>query len=127
MKLRVVVADDNSDVRRRFVSLLEKEFDVVATAENGQSALECIRSYRPDVVVLDLQMPILNGIEVARELANLTPTPAIVICSVEDDPEFVQAAQEAGALGYVFKIRMAQDLIAAVKSVARGQSFVSPS
>ena len=127
MKLRVVVADDNSAVLRRFVSLLENEFDVVATAQNGQSALESIRSHRPDVAVLDLEMPILNGIEVARELRNLTPTPAVVICSVEDDQEVVQAAQEAGALGYVFKMRMALDLIAAVKSVARGRSFVSPS
>jgi DNA-binding NarL/FixJ family response regulator len=127
MKLRIFVADDNAAFLATLVYLLATEFEVVATAADGKSALERIRLCQPDVVVLDLEMPILNGIEVARELRNLTPTPAVVICSVENDPEVVQAAQEAGALGYVFKMRMTEDLIAAVKSVARGQSFVSSS
>jgi len=125
MKLKVVVADDNPAVLRRHVSLLEAEFDVVSTAENGQSALECIRRYKPEIVVLDLGMPLLNGIEVIRELRKLGPNPAVVICSVEQDPEIIEAAQQAGALGYVFKLRIHQDLIRAVKSVVRGESFIS--
>jgi two-component system nitrate/nitrite response regulator NarL len=127
MKLKVVVADDNPAVLRRHVSLLEAEFDVVSTAENGQLALECIRRYKPEIVVLDLGMPLLNGIEVTRELKKLGPNPAVVICSVEQDPEIIEAAQQAGALGYVFKLRIHQDLIRAVKSVVRGESFISSS
>lgn len=126
MKLRIVVADDNADFLSELISVLETEFDVVATAKDGKSALESIHSYCPDVVVLDLEMPLLNGIEVTRELVKQHPSPAIVICSVESDPEVVEAAQQAGALGYVFKSRVATDLVEAVKSVARGQSFISP-
>ena len=127
MKLKVVVVDDNPEVLRLLVSLLEAEFNVVSTAENGQLALECIRRYKPEIVVLDLGMPLLNGIEVTRELKKLGPNPAVVICSVEQDPEIIEAAQQAGALGYVFKLRIHQDLIRAVKSVVRGESFISSS
>jgi DNA-binding NarL/FixJ family response regulator len=70
-------------------------------------------------------MPGLNGIEITKELAKDPLSPAVVICSVENDPEIVEAARQAGALGYVFKARVAEDLIAAVKSAADGQSFVS--
>jgi CheY-like chemotaxis protein len=79
---KVVVADDNPAVLRRLVSLLEAEFDVVATANNGQLALEFIQRYQPDIAVLDLEMPILNGIAVTRELMKPGPDPAVVICSV---------------------------------------------
>jgi len=125
MKLKVVVADDNPAVLRELVSLLEAEFDVVSTAENGQLAFEYARRNEPDIVVLDLEMPLLNGIEVTRKLRKLGRTPAVVICSVESSPEIIEAAQQAGALGYVFKARTTRDLIIAVKSAADGKSFVS--
>ena len=123
---KVVVADDNPAVLRQLVFLLEAEFDVVATAGNGQVALECIERYQPDIAVLDLEMPILNGIAVTRELMKLGPHPAVVICSVESDPEVIDAAQQAGAIGYVFKRRISEDLTTAVKSAALGKPFVSP-
>jgi DNA-binding NarL/FixJ family response regulator len=126
MKLRLAVADDNADVLSEIISVLETEFDVVVTARDGKSALESIRSCSPDVVVLDVEMPGLNGIEVTRELSKHTPRPAVVICSVAGDPEIIEVAREAGALGYVFKARIRKGLVAAVKSVVRGQSFVSP-
>jgi DNA-binding NarL/FixJ family response regulator len=125
MKLRIVVADDSPSFQEKLVSILEIEFDVVKTATDGKSALEIIINCQPDVVVLDLEMPGLNGIEITRELMKYDPRPAIVICSVEHDLEVVDAALKAGALGYVFKARAARDLNAAVKSVSRGQSFVS--
>jgi two-component system response regulator DegU len=127
MKLRIVVADDNKAFLVMMVSLVATEFEVVATAADGRSALECIRLCRPDVVVLDLEMPGLNGIELTKELIKDSSSPAVVICSVENAPEIVEAALQAGILGYVFKARVAADLVAAVKSAARGQSFVSPS
>ena len=127
MKLHIVVADDNPAFLAKLVSVLATEFEVVATAADGKSALECVRLFQPNVVVLDLEMPGFNGIEVAKELTRHPPSPAVVICSIENAPEIVEAAREAGALGYVFKARVAKDLIAAVKSVTNGQSFVSPS
>jgi|ERR1700756_630464 DNA-binding NarL/FixJ family response regulator len=127
MRLRIVVAEDNPEFLKEFVSVLSGEFEIVATAADGRAALECIARCQPDVVVLDLEMPVLNGIEVTRALREDPPKPAVVICSVETDPEIVDAAREAGALGYVFKPRIATDLIKAVKAAGRGESFVSPS
>jgi two-component system response regulator DegU len=127
MKLSIVVADDNKAFLAKILSVVASEFEVVATAGDGKSALECIRLWRPNVAVLDLEMPGLNGIEVTKELTKDPSSPAVVICSVENDPEIVEAARQAGALGYVFKVRVAEDLIVAVKSAADGQSFVSPS
>jgi two-component system response regulator DegU len=125
MRLRIVVADDNAAFLREFTRLLGTEFDVVATAADGKSALECIRRCQPDVVVLDLEMPGLNGIQITRELYDHPPSPAVVICSVENDLEIIEAARGAGALGYVVKARIGEDLVIAVKSAARGESFVS--
>jgi DNA-binding NarL/FixJ family response regulator len=127
MTLRIVVADDSTAFLAKLVSVLATEFEVVATATDGKSALECIRLCQPSVVVLDLEMPGLNGIEVTKELTKNPSSPAVVICSIENDPEIVEAARQAGALGYVFKPRVAEDLIVAVKTVAGGHSFVSPS
>ena len=107
--------------------MLRVEFDVVATAKNGQLAIECVRDYKPDIIVLDLEMPILNGIEVTRELRKVGPTPVVVICSVQSDPEIIEAAQLAGALGYVFKMHGTRDLIMAVRSAAVGEPFISSS
>jgi DNA-binding NarL/FixJ family response regulator len=126
-RLRIIVADDTPAFLRELTSLLEAEFDVVATAADGKSALDLIRRYKPDLVVLDLGMPVLNGIEVTRELAKHPPSPPVVLCSVETDPEIVEAARQAGALAYVFKLRVQKDLILAVKSALQGKSFVSPS
>jgi len=124
-KLRVVIAEDNPDILRHVVALLGDEFEIVGQAENGRLALECISRQRPDVVILDLQMPFLNGLEVTRELKKITPIPAAVICSVQSDKEIVEAALQAGALCYVFKSCMATDLGTAVKSAARHESFIS--
>ena len=125
MKLRIIVADDNPKMLDQVVLLLRDEFEVVATAADGGSARECIQRYKPDVAVLDLVMPKINGIELAREMCRNGNSTPVIICSVENDPEAIEAARSAGALGYVFKPRMARDLIAAVKSVAAGRPFTS--
>lgn len=82
-----------------------------------------LSAYAPDAAVLDLRMPVLNGIEVTREARKLAPSPAIVICSVENDPDIIESAKRAGALSYVLKLHTNRDLITAVKSVAHGKSF----
>jgi len=121
----VVAVDDSRPVLRQLIYLLQTEFHVIGSAENGRMALNVIQNTQPDIVVLDLEMPVLSGIEVTRELRKVGASPAVVICSVETDPEIVEAALQAGALGYVSKIRMNQDLVKAVKLAARGESFVS--
>lgn len=122
----VIIADDNASFLQQMIGALQDNFEVVGVAENGRQALDLIRRDKPDIVVLDLNMPILGGIEVTRELRKTILSPAVVICSVETDPQIVEMAREVGALGYVFKTHMHRDLVAAARSVARGESFVSP-
>ena len=125
MKLTLVLADDNHVFVQKLVSMLGAEFEIVATANDGRSALDCVWRHRPDILVLDLSMPVLDGIQVAKELGRHPPCPSIVICSVEREPAIVEAALEAGVLGYVFKTNVAKDLIPAIQAAARGESFVS--
>jgi DNA-binding NarL/FixJ family response regulator len=124
-RVRVVVADDNPLFLKHIVLLLAADFDVVATASDGKSALESICQHKPDIVIIDLQMPVLNGIQVTKHLAKHPPSPPVVICSVETDPEIVDAALRAGALAYVFKSRVEKDLVLAVKSAVQGKPFPS--
>jgi DNA-binding NarL/FixJ family response regulator len=125
MKFRVVVAEDDSSFLAALVSLLETEFDVVGTASTGDAAVQLASQLDPHVVVLNLEISELNGIEVTRRITN-RGSPAVVVCSLEGDPEIVDAAFKAGALGYVVKARAAIDLITSVKSAAEGRRFVSP-
>jgi len=124
-KLRLIVADDSPPFLQKLISLLAVEFDVVATAADGNMALNLIRRYEPDLVVLDMQMPGLNGIEITRELAKNPSSPPVVICSAETDSEIVEAAREAGALEYVFKARIETDLILAAKSAVQDSPFAA--
>jgi DNA-binding NarL/FixJ family response regulator len=123
MRLRVVLADDNPGVLQMLSKILGTTVEVVATAIDGNSALQFIREFKPDVAVLDLEMPGLTGIEVTKELREHPPSPAVVICSVHRDQQLVEAALEAGALGYVFKPDCARNLLLAVETVARGLVF----
>jgi DNA-binding NarL/FixJ family response regulator len=125
MKLRILAADDNALFLQKMISILKIDFDVVASAADGQAAVECIRDSRPDIAVLDLEMPLLNGIAVARELISQGLNSKVIICSVETDAEIVNAALELGVMGYVFKSRIQTDLVSAVRRVAVGQPFVS--
>jgi DNA-binding NarL/FixJ family response regulator len=121
---RIVVADDNCAFLEKLTSLLADDFEIMATASDGKSALELVRRCKPDLVVLDLGMPGLNGIEVTREIMTSALTdPPVVICSIETDSEVVESARQAGARGYVCKLRMHTDLILAIKSALKGKPF----
>jgi DNA-binding NarL/FixJ family response regulator len=124
-RLRIVIADDSADFLNTIVPMLREKFDVLGTTADGKSALELIKKLQPDVIILDLQMPELSGIEVTRSLMKNGNHSRIIICSVHLDPEIVDAAMAAGALGYVAKTRSAQDLVEAVEAVARGERFTS--
>ena len=127
MKLRIVVADDNTKMLLALVCALSTEFEVIATATDGRSALNHIERLRPAVAVLDLNMPGLNGLEVTREVVRQRLASNVVICSVENDPDLIATALEAGAKCYVLKPKINKDLAIAVRRAACGESFVSSS
>ncbi len=125
-RIRVLLADDHEAMVDRVASLLATECDVVGTATDGQQALDAARKLKPDVLVLDISMPVMNGIETARRLKEAGAETRIVFLTVHDDPDFAKEALEAGALGYVIKPRIVSDLVAAIKEAHAGRSFVSP-
>ena len=122
-RLRVVLADDILPSLQAWESLLRGTCDVVATARNGVSALEAIVQFNPDVAVLDLNMPGLDGIKTTRAALRVQPNLAVVICSVCKDPEIVQAAAEAGARAYVCKMDFFRELLPAVTAAAAGATY----
>src|SRR5262245_55769304 len=107
--------------------MLSAEFDVVSAVGDGQSALDAAALFNPDLLVLDISMPGLTGLEIAARLARIGNTTPIVILTVHDDAVFLEAARNAGVLGYVLKSHMATDLLPAMREALAGRSFVSPS
>lgn len=123
--VRVLLVDDNASMIQRAAAVLTPECIVVGTANNGAEALNAVGTLRPDVVVLDISMPGMTGLEVASTLRHHGSTVAVVFLTVHDDEDFLHAAQEAGATGYVVKRRLASDLNVAVQEARAGRSFVS--
>jgi DNA-binding NarL/FixJ family response regulator len=124
-RIRVLLADDHEAMLDRVARLLEAECNVVGTATDGQQALEAAQDLKPDVLVLDVSMPVMNGIETAHRLKEAGAEARIVFLTVHDDPDFAKEALEAGALGYVIKSRIASDLMIAINEVYAGRNFVS--
>ena len=112
---RVVIADDHPGILNEITALLRPEFNVVATANDGVSALDCIRRLDPDIVLLDLYMPGMNGLEVVRTLTRTAVRAFAVIMSGADDRELAKAAIAAGAKAFVTKSRLRQDLLPALR------------
>lgn len=126
--IRILLADDHAVIRRglRLVLEQERDFTVVGEASDGREAVNLAEAERPDVAVLDITMPNLNGIEAARQLTAKSSHVAIVILSMHADEAFVLRALKAGARGYLLKEAAESDLIHAVRQVAEGKSFFSP-
>ena len=122
---RVVVAEDQELMRHAIAKILQGRFTLVGTADNGRLAIELAQALNPDVLVLDISMPTLNGIEAASHLKEIGSTVSMVFLTAHDDFDFVEAAFSAGALGYVLKQFLATDLIPAIWAAIHGQSFVS--
>jgi DNA-binding NarL/FixJ family response regulator len=125
--IRLLVAEDHSVMREKVVNTLEVEFTVVGTVSDGQEMLDVEATINPDVIILDISMPGVNGIEAATRLKQRASRARIIFLTVHEDPEFLQAALATGALGYVIKSRVASDLQFAVKEVMAGRYFISPS
>ena len=126
-QIRVFLADDHEAMRERVVELLGTECDIVGTATDGRETIVSVMKLKPDVLVLDITMHDLSGIEVARRLKENGVGLPIVFLTVHEDPEFAKEAIEIGALGYVIKPRMTSDLMVAVKEAHAGRSFISTS
>ena len=126
--LRILLADDHTVVRKGLRLLLESQpgFKVVADAANGREAVAMAEEHKPDVVVLDIAMPILNGIEAARQILARLPQAAIAFLSMHADESYVLRALKAGARAYLLKDSAEQDLINAVQAVGEGKAFFSP-
>ena len=126
-KIRVLLADDNGQMLQYISEFLSVDgCEVVGTVRNGQAVLDAAMKLRPDVVVLDISMPILNGIQAAKRLRQTDSEAKVVFLTVERDPEICFAALEAGGLGYVLKPRLGADLIPAIEHARLGRRFVSP-
>ena len=125
-RIRVLLADDNKEILDRVTTLLAAGCDVIGAVRDGRQALEAAQDLKPDVLVLDVSMPVMNGIETAHRLKEAGAKARIIFLTVQDDPDFAKEALETGALGYVLKTRMASDLMAAINEVHAGRTFVSP-
>jgi len=128
-ELRVLLGDDHTVLRQGLRKILEERRDwrVVAEAGNGRDAVRDALALNPDVAVLDIGMPLLNGIEATRQIARRAPAVRVLILSMHSDQAYVTQAVQAGARGYLLKESAGSELIAAIATIAAGKSFFSPS
>jgi two-component system response regulator NreC len=128
MSIRILLADDHTVMRNGLRLLLERQsnLQVVGEAADGREAVELAVSEKPDVVVMDIAMPHLNGVEAARQIASRSPHTAIAILSMHSDESYVIRSLKAGARAYLLKDSAEADLIAAIQAIMKGQSFFSP-
>jgi DNA-binding NarL/FixJ family response regulator len=124
-KLRILVADDHEVIRQGVISLIKSQpgWEVCAQVANGRDAIDRAKELRPDVVTLDVGMPILNGIEATRQITKDNPCAKVLILTMADGDRVVHEALEAGARGFVLKSDASRDLIAAIDAVGRGNTF----
>jgi DNA-binding NarL/FixJ family response regulator len=124
--IRVFLADDNRDMLADIRSELDQQFAIVGTASSGKDVVTAVLEVDPDVLVLDITMPLLNGIEVASYVHARKCRAKILFLTIHEEPEYIDAAFAAGATGYVTKRRLASDLATAVREVFYGRKFLSP-
>jgi len=127
-KIRILLVDDHTILRDGLRSLLESESDlkVIGEAEDGRQAVTLACQQEPDVVLMDIAMPLLNGLEATRQIKRQCPKVKVLILSMYDNEEYIRQALEAGAMGYILKDAAARELISAIRDVHRGEAVLSP-
>lgn len=127
-KIRILLADDHTVVRQGLRALLdaEEDIEIVGEAENGRQALQLVKKLLPDVVVMDIAMPVLNGVEATRQITRYVPNVKVLVLSTYSNDEYVEQLTEAGAAGYLVKQTAANDLLKAIREAFKGNAFFSP-
>ena len=127
MTIRVLLADDHAIVRQGLKALLDKEgIDVIAEVSDGQEAVKMVRELKPDVAILDLAMPLLNGLDAAREILKMSTRTKPMLLTMHTEDHYILEALRAGIRGYVMKNHSREDLVRAIIQVARGEVYLSP-
>src|SRR6188474_703026 len=125
-KPRVVLADDHTLLLEAFEKLLSSECDIVARVADGRALVEAVREHRPDMAVLDVAMPLLNGLDAARQIRQIDRSIRLVFVTMNEDPDLAAEAFRAGASGYLLKGSDPSELITAIREVMQGRSYVTP-
>jgi DNA-binding NarL/FixJ family response regulator len=126
MKPRVIVADDHRLVAEGVVKILEKEYDVVATPTDGRAFVEAVEQFHPDLVLVDISLPLLNGLDACRRVKKSFPGVKIIILTMHSEQHFVDEAFRVGVEGYLLKSSVADELLVAAREVLKGSAYVSP-
>jgi len=126
MKPRLLLADDHTLLLEGIRLLLEPEFDLVGSVEDGQALLAAAKTLKPDVILLDISMPLLNGIDAARQLRKLLPSARLIFVTMHAGADYVAEAFRAGAMGYLLKRAAASELLTAIRTVLKGNYYMSP-
>ena len=123
---RVILADDHALLLGAFERLLSSECEIVAQVSDGRALIEAAERLRPDVVVLDISMPMLNGLDAGRQIKHKVPDVKLVYVTMNEDPDLAAEAFKIGAAGYLLKRSAASELLTAIQEVVRGRSYVTP-
>lgn len=125
-KARIVIADDHSIVLEAYRQLLEPGFEIVGTAENGQALLNIAPGLAPDIIMLDISMPTMNGLDVAKQLRAAVPRAKLIFVTMMSEPFYISQAFELGASGYVLKQSASTELLSALNAALKNQRYISP-
>jgi DNA-binding NarL/FixJ family response regulator len=124
--LRILLADDNDEGLAAVREELGEEFEIIGTVTNGQDAVEAVSLFNPDVVVMDIAMPVFDGIEASERIRKINAHAKILFLTIQEADEYISRAFSAGASGFVTKRRLLSDLAHGIREVAEGRTFLSP-